>query len=197
MKKIAVAFVWAFVLSQILGLCLAGLLFWAEWPFWYWPLLFGTYTVWFAWLDARQLLATRLGNRDRGLGIARQGRFIPINTMAGAVFEFALPAIRREKQKLIEVGSTFVLYSAKCEVSQPVASRFIRGAFTRQLRGKSPFSRQYWTSGRHARLSRDEYDCIVENLSDFGFIAGRRQGKSGELTTDCEKIITKLRHNLN
>lgn len=196
MKQITIAFVWAIVLSLLVGLALATLLFWLDWPWWYWPTMTTSYTLWVSWRDAHDLLGKRLGRREQGYGVKRTGRRIPISLDVGAVFEAVLPGRLGGKSKYIEVDNGYTLVSPVCQVGEGVANEFIRLSQIRYERGKKPFSRMYWTTIRRPPLSREQYDCIMVNLADFGFISGRRQGRSGELNAHSEKIIQKLRLNL-
>lgn len=197
MKQIATAFVWAFALSQCLGLALAGLLFWLDWPWWYYPLALGSYTLWFAWVDAKELLAKRLGNKGDYTGVKHKRRSIPINTQTGTVFMSVMPFVGKRQGRELEVDGGFTLYSKDCEVSESLTARFVRGAQIRQDRGKSPFSRPFWLKHTRPTLTREQYDCLIDNLVDFGFIVGRRQGHSGKLTEHSESILARLRRNLN
>lgn len=192
MKRIAIAFAWAMALSLMAGFCLSGIFYWLAWPWWVWPLSTASYTIWFSWRDAHDLLARRLGRRERGYGIHHDGRYIPINTMASQVFESVLPGLARKKSGMVLVDESYTLVSPNAEVQQGVANEFIRYCQIRQERGKSAFSRHYWTEMRRPPLRREEYDCLMHNLVDFGFISGRRQGRSGTLNAHSEKVIRKL-----
>lgn len=196
MKTIGVAFVWAMMLSGLAGLCLAGIFFWLAWPWWVWPLSTTSYTLWFSWRDAHDLLARRLGRRERGYGVKRQSRVIPISLDTGMVFESVLPVFGRGRGRSALVDDGYTLVSPNAEVGDGIANEFIRYCQIRQERGKPAFSRHYWTRVKRPPLSREQYDCLMFNLVDFGFIAGRRQGRSGTLNAHSEKIIQKLRLNL-
>lgn len=193
MKLIATAFMWAMLLSLLAGLCLAGIFYWLAWPWWVWPLSTSSYTLWFSWRDAHDLLAKRLGRREKGYGVKRDSRVIPISLDAGTVFESILPGLTRKKSDMVLVDDGYTLVSPYAEVREGIASEFIRYCQIRQERGKPAFSRHYWTRIRRPPLSREQYDCLMHNLVDFGFISGRRQGRSGELNAHSEKIISKLR----
>lgn len=196
MKQIWVAFVWAMSLSVMAGLCLAGIFYWLDWPWWVWPLATISYTLWFSWRDAHDLLAKRLGRREQGYGVRHKSRVIPISLDAGAVFESIVPSWISGRGDKVLVDDGYTLVSPNAEVGDGIANEFIRYSQIRQERGKPAFSRHYWTETRRPPLSREAYDCIMCNLVDFGFISGRRQGRSGTLNAHSEKIIKKLRLNL-
>lgn len=198
MRLIAIAFAWALLLSFLVGLCLAGIFYWVAWPWWVYPLGTASYTLWFGWRDAHDLLSKRLGRREGGYGVKSFSRVIPISLDAGTVFENVLPGWPLGKDKKgVLVDSGYTLVSPYAEVGEGVANEFIRYCQIRRDRGKPAFSRHYWTKTKRPPLTREQYDCLMINLVDFGFISGRRQGKSGELNAHSEKIIRKLRQHLN
>lgn len=198
MKPIAIAFIWALFLSFLVGLCLAGIFYWWSWPWWVYPLGTASYTLWFGWRDAHDLLAKRLGRREGQYGVSRSTRTIPVSLDAGVVFESVMPSwISGKAKKGVRVDNSYTLFSPRAVVREGVANEFIRYCQIRKERGKAAFSRRYWTKTRRPPLTREEYDCLMSNLVDFGFIEGRRQGSSGRLNAHSEKIIGKLRRHLN
>ena len=175
MKRIGIAFAWALLLSLLLGLCLSGLLWFLEWPWWYYPLALSTYTILWAWVDAKNLLARRLGNVNNDMGIRHQSRSIPISLDQGVAFAYSVPWPWGKDKEAITVDDGYTLYSNDTEVGSGLANKFIRMAHIRTDRGLPPFSRQYWLKNRRPTISRQEYDCIVDNLVYFELIVGDRK----------------------
>jgi len=191
MQKIAIAFFWAMFLSVLVGMILAVLLNWIGLPWWTWPCLTSGLVVIQAWLQSRDLLAQRLGHRDRPMA-QFSGRSIPVS--AGGlpmVFESIIPGGRTSNIEVEDVLS--VMTATGLLVDGERVKEFVNTAWRRQERGKSGLSRRYWLEGHKPAWDRSEYDALVYVLNQNGFIVGRKDGRSGRLSTDYRSIICLLK----
>lgn len=183
MKQIGIAFIWTMILATLLGLMAGWLLAELDYSFWIGPGFTVTLSLLDGWIQARSLLAKRLGAKNRPF-VVQSNRMIP------ATFESIL-SIKRDG---VEINDSIAIRISPSEVvPDEIVKAFVWKAYARHAAGKPAFSRRYWLINHKPRMERNVYEGLVEVLTSEGLIIGRVSGSSGKLALSYDDTIKRLR----
>lgn len=191
MQRIAIAFTWSVIMAGLAGLVIGLALNEFEINWLYGPIFTLSLTIIHGWIEARHMLLKALGHKEKPFASVTS-RGIPV-AAGGLVarFESALPG---GKTLTLPVEERLTIMTPTgVEISPDEIKHFIGRAWHRQLIGKPPLSRRYWTKQHRPPWDRERYESIIYVLLSSGHIAGRVGGKSGFLKSDYQTIINQIK----
>lgn len=147
-------------------------------------------------------LTRQLGVRPSpGLRVA-SNRQIPINYDKGiSTFAYMLgrrPTARQDRKtskakQVLDMPELQIEYDGYL-ISEQELTDFLKTAWSRQRNRKPALSRRWWIDNK--RLEFGLYIGIIETLTAYDLISGRRQGRSGRLLYPPMKTLSTLREQL-
>lgn len=152
----------------------------------------------------------QLGERKPAhVSAAGSARRVPIHYKSGTVTTFLssmLPGNMAEDSRNVAppiLPNRFTIHGldwsgsgnpVDIELTETAVRGFVQIAWHRQMDGKAPFSRPYWTRRRRPSMPKDEYFAAMYLLESHGLVINRGPGRSGRLALQPRTAIRHLKY---